>query len=61
MANVESELKLDAETFKQRYKRDKPNENTEVIFHCLKGGRAQKGCDTAKGLGFKKYVRFLFN
>lgn len=56
MANVENELKLDADAFKQKYKRDKPSENTEVIFHCLKGGRAQKGCDTAKALGFKKYV-----
>lgn len=59
MATVENELKLSADGFKQKYKRDKPSENTEVIFHCLKGGRAQKACDTATALGFKKYVNAL--
>uniref|UniRef100_A0A336LPH9 CSON008855 protein n=1 Tax=Culicoides sonorensis TaxID=179676 RepID=A0A336LPH9_CULSO len=58
MANVEEELKLPSDAFKQKYKREKPNETTEVIFHCLKGGRAQRACDTATGLGYKNARNF---
>lgn len=58
MASVEQELKLGAGEFKQKYGREKPKETTEIIFHCLKGGRAQKAVDAAKGIGFEKYVRY---
>uniref|UniRef100_A0A336MY58 CSON008174 protein n=1 Tax=Culicoides sonorensis TaxID=179676 RepID=A0A336MY58_CULSO len=58
LANVEEELKLPSDAFKQKYKREKPNETTEVIFHCLKGGRAQRACDTATGLGYKNARNF---
>ncbi|XP_063700159.1 rhodanese domain-containing protein CG4456 isoform X2 [Culicoides brevitarsis] len=53
LATVETEFKLSADMFKQKYSRDKPTEDTEVIFSCLKGGRAQKAADAAKALGFK--------
>ncbi|XP_055612166.1 rhodanese domain-containing protein CG4456-like [Uranotaenia lowii] len=49
---LEDELKLSAESFKDKYGRVKPLPQTEVIFHCNKGGRAQKATDLATGLGF---------
>ncbi len=56
MAGVENALKLDSNEFKAKYGRDLiSKEETELIFHCLLGGRAEKGAQIALALGFKKY------
>lgn len=51
---VQDALKLSPEEFKSKFGREKPSSDTEVIFHCMKGGRAQKAMDAAIELGFKK-------
>lgn len=53
---VERALQLPADEFKAKYGRDKPTPETEVIFSCKLGGRAQTATNTALGLGFTKYV-----
>lgn len=54
MSQVEESLKLSSEEFKDKYQRDKPALETEVIFSCKLGGRAAKGANTAVSLGFLK-------
>ncbi|XP_065089250.1 rhodanese domain-containing protein CG4456-like isoform X2 [Ochlerotatus camptorhynchus] len=49
---LEQDLNLPVDEFKAKYGRDKPTLDTEVIFHCNRGGRAQKGTDLAVSLGF---------
>lgn len=57
MGEVENALKkLDNEEFKKRYGREKPNVNTQIVFSCQKGVRSKKAFDTAKSLGYKKYI-----
>ncbi|XP_053684047.1 rhodanese domain-containing protein CG4456-like isoform X2 [Sabethes cyaneus] len=53
LPTVEQALQLSDDEFKAKYGRTKPNPETEVIFHCKLGGRAQKAADMATGLGFK--------
>ncbi|XP_058828563.1 uncharacterized protein LOC131688372 [Topomyia yanbarensis] len=53
LANVEQALKLSEDEFKAKYGRGKPQPDTEIIFHCKLGGRAQKATDVAVDLGFK--------
>ncbi|XP_055702980.1 rhodanese domain-containing protein CG4456 isoform X2 [Phlebotomus papatasi] len=50
--SVEDSLKLSNEEFKEKYGRDKPAKEQEVIFHCRMGGRAGKATDIATALGF---------
>ena len=45
--------------FKSAFKRDKPTEDTYVIFSCHAGRRAQRATDLALTHGFKKYVSLL--
>ncbi|XP_055628380.1 rhodanese domain-containing protein CG4456-like isoform X2 [Toxorhynchites rutilus septentrionalis] len=52
LPGLEQALSLPADEFKAKYGRDKPQPDTEVIFHCKLGGRAQKAADTATNLGF---------
>lgn len=54
MPTLQDALKLSPEAFKQQYGKDKPLPEQEVIFHCLKGGRAQTATDAAIAQGFKK-------
>ncbi|KAL1383968.1 hypothetical protein pipiens_013090 [Culex pipiens pipiens] len=52
LPTVERALQLPADEFKAKYGRDKPTPETEVIFSCKLGGRAQTATNTALGLGF---------
>uniref|UniRef100_A0A8D8F0W3 Heat shock protein 67B2 n=2 Tax=Culex pipiens TaxID=7175 RepID=A0A8D8F0W3_CULPI len=54
LLTLEETLKLSADEFKAKFGRDKPELGTEMIFHCGKGGRAQKAADAASVLGFSK-------
>ncbi|XP_058457050.1 uncharacterized protein LOC131434400 [Malaya genurostris] len=53
LPNLEQALKLSDDEFKSKFGRSKPQSDTEIIFHCKLGGRAQKAADTAIGLGYK--------
>lgn len=53
---LEQTLNLSADEFKEKYGRDKPSPDQEVIFHCKLGGRAQTATDLATRLGYTKYV-----
>ena len=50
---------MDEIEFKSTYARNKPLENDEVIFSCLRGARAQVGAEIAAELGFKKYINLF--
>ncbi|XP_037947203.1 rhodanese domain-containing protein CG4456-like [Teleopsis dalmanni] len=39
--------------FKTAFNRDKPTEETVLIFSCQAGGRAQRATDLAQSHGFK--------
>lgn len=54
VGTLEESLKLDDDAFKGKFGHEKPSLNQEVIFHCLKGGRAQKAADLGTKLGFTK-------
>lgn len=54
MANLKDALNLSPDAFKKQYGKEKPTQDQEIIFHCLKGGRAQTATDEALALGFKK-------
>lgn len=56
MPELEAAFKMSADDFKANFNRDKPTDDTPLIFSCLKGGRAQKAADMASSNGFKKYV-----
>ncbi|KFB51755.1 AGAP007534-PD-like protein [Anopheles sinensis] len=49
---LEQGLKMSADEFKGKFGREKPAPETEIIFHCKMGGRAQKAADLATSLGF---------
>lgn len=53
VGTLEETLKLSADEFKSHYGRDKPNNDTEVIFSCKLGGRATKAAEVAQSLGFE--------
>lgn len=53
VGTLEETLKLSAEEFKERYGRDKPSNDTEVIFSCKLGGRATKAAEVAQSLGLE--------
>lgn len=50
---LEETLKLPDDEFKERFGRDKPTNETEIIFSCKLGGRATKAAETAINLGFE--------
>lgn len=54
VGTLEETLKLSEDTFKERFGRDKPNPDTELIFSCKLGGRATKAAEVASALGFTK-------
>lgn len=51
---LEDTLKLSREEFFEKFGRDKPKVDTEIIFHCKGGGRAGKATELAISLGFQK-------
>lgn len=53
MGTLEETLKLSADDFKSRFGRDKPADDTEIIFSCRLGGRAAKASEVASELGFE--------
>lgn len=53
VGTLEETLKLPADEFKTNFGRDKPDNDTEVIFSCRLGGRAAKAAEVAKELGFE--------
>lgn len=60
VGEVEDALKkLSNEEFEQKYGREKPNSDTEIVFSCQKGRRSQTAMETAKQLGFKKYKQIF--
>lgn len=54
VGTLEETFKLSAEDFKERFGREKPTADTELIFSCKMGGRATKAAEVAAGLGFSK-------
>ncbi|XP_068156922.1 rhodanese domain-containing protein CG4456 [Drosophila tropicalis] len=55
---VSQELSTSNEAFKSKYGRDKPQPNTEIIFHCKIGKRSLKAAETAAALGFKNVKNY---
>lgn len=53
VGTLEETLKLPDDEFKARFGRDKPANETELIFSCKLGGRATKAAEVAKTLGFE--------
>lgn len=53
VGTLEETLKLSDEEFKTRFDRDKPSNETEIIFSCKLGGRAAKAAEVAIALGFE--------
>lgn len=54
VGTLEETLKLSDEAFKERFGREKPQEDTALIFSCKLGGRATKAAEVAEALGFTK-------
>jgi len=53
LGTLEESLKLSEDEFKEHFGRDKPGNDTEVIFSCRLGGRAAKAAEVAKTLGLE--------
>lgn len=51
---IEENLKLSSEEFRDKFGREKPTTETEMIFHCKGGGRGGRGAELALSLGFSK-------
>jgi thiosulfate:glutathione sulfurtransferase len=51
---VEENLKLKPKEFLNKFGREKPTFETEMIFHCKGGGRAGRATELALSLGFVK-------
>lgn len=54
VGTLEETLKLSADDFKEKFGREKPTNDTELIFSCKLGGRATKAAEVAAGLGYSK-------
>lgn len=52
MPTLEEALNLSESEFKEKFGRDKPAKEQEVVFHCKMGGRAGKATELAMSLGF---------
>lgn len=50
---------FDKGAFKAKYGRDKPDKNTEIIFHCKIGRRSQNAAELARTLGYKNTKNYL--
>lgn len=53
VGTLEETLKLPDDEFKERFGRDKPASDGEIIFSCKLGGRAAKAAEVAQTLGFE--------
>lgn len=54
VGTVATTLSGSEKEFTQTFNRDKPNENTEIIFYCMIGKRSGKAQQNAVNLGYKK-------
>lgn len=50
---------VDKAAFKAKYGRDKPEKNSEIIFHCRSGKRSQSAAELAKSLGYENVKNYL--
>ncbi|GBP88614.1 Rhodanese domain-containing protein CG4456 [Eumeta japonica] len=50
---------VDRDTFKAKYGREKPEKNSEIIFHCRIGKRSQNAAELARTLGFQNTKNYL--
>ncbi|XP_025415893.1 rhodanese domain-containing protein CG4456-like isoform X2 [Sipha flava] len=58
IGELENELNLPANVFKDKYKLSKPEkENDEIVFSCARGNRSRRAAEIAFKLNYKK----LFN
>lgn len=51
---LEESLKLSPEVFLDKFGREKPKQDTEMVFHCKGGGRGGRATELALSLGFSK-------
>uniref|UniRef100_A0A1L8EDG3 Putative heat shock protein n=1 Tax=Haematobia irritans TaxID=7368 RepID=A0A1L8EDG3_HAEIR len=61
LGQVATELSpmVDAGTFKAKYGRDRPNKDTEIIFHCKIGKRSNSAAEIARSLGYTNTKNYL--
>ncbi|XP_034104588.1 rhodanese domain-containing protein CG4456 [Drosophila albomicans] len=52
LPDLDAALKSSAEDFKQKYGREKPGNNADIIFTCRSGKRAKEAEAIAKNAGF---------
>lgn len=50
---------VDNSVFRAKYGRDKPEKNTEIIFHCKIGRRSLSAAEKAKTLGYQNIYNYL--
>ncbi|KAM7361098.1 rhodanese domain-containing protein CG4456-like [Cochliomyia hominivorax] len=50
---------VDKAAFKAKYGRDKPEKNSEIIFHCRSGKRSQNAAELARTLGYENTKNYL--
>ncbi|KAH8337323.1 hypothetical protein KR059_006969 [Drosophila kikkawai] len=55
---VSQELAATAQDFKSKYGREKPQPDTEIIFHCKIGKRSLKAAESAAALGFRNVKNY---
>lgn len=55
---LEDSFKLSIAEFEEKFGREKPLIDNELVFHCRMGGRAAKGADLAASLGFKNVKNY---
>ncbi|EDW58619.1 rhodanese domain-containing protein CG4456 [Drosophila virilis] len=55
---VSQELASSEQIFKSKYAREKPQPDTELVFHCRSGVRSLKAAEAAVALGFKNVKNY---
>ncbi|KAH8292377.1 hypothetical protein KR054_009064 [Drosophila jambulina] len=55
---VSQELAASGQAFKSKYGREKPQPDTEIIFHCKIGKRSLKAAESAAALGFRNVKNY---
>lgn len=58
LAIVSQELASSEQIFKSKYAREKPQPDTELVFHCRSGVRSLKAAEAAVALGFKNVKNY---
>lgn len=55
---VSQELAAKDQLFKSKYARNKPQPDTELVFHCRSGVRSLKAAEAAVAMGFKNVKNY---